>query len=193
MTFWLEWDFSILAEPCPQIPSLLWEKELYLHLTPRTSGLIGWSLFSAGQRLADQNSSSPHLPLYACNSCRLRSWWCSLGALRRNAHRHGGQAPCPTVDTGTVWPKCFSCVQANQGGDCDGLLKHSCAPRSCQISYTGRGRSRSSQAHIACQCLVLLLALAHPFPPQDTKHSTHATASAIHLTEQPALCLWKNR
>lgn len=27
MTFLLEWDFSIVAELCPQIPSLLWEKK----------------------------------------------------------------------------------------------------------------------------------------------------------------------
>ena len=47
MTFLLEWDFSIVAELCPQIPSLLWEKKKvsanphrFLHVCVTTPGSV---------------------------------------------------------------------------------------------------------------------------------------------------------
>lgn len=97
MTFLLGWDFSIVAEPCPLLPSLLREKELYLRLAP-WDWLISWSPLSPGQSLAGRESSWPHLPLYQprglsrmVRPCHAQAW-CPPAPLE--------QALCPTAGAG---------------------------------------------------------------------------------------------
>lgn len=93
MTFLLEWDFSIVAEPCPQNPSLLWEKELYLCLTPWDLWIDLLKPIKCKTEAAHWKSSWPHLPLCALLSHRLCLGWGSLAVPRCDAHRSPREKP----------------------------------------------------------------------------------------------------
>lgn len=99
MTFLLEWDFSIVAEPCPLIPSLLWEKELYLCLTPWDLWIDSLKPIECKTEAAHWKSSSSHLPVCALLIYGFCLGWGSL-AVSRCDDAHCGLWDKPLVAPG---------------------------------------------------------------------------------------------
>lgn len=87
MTFLLEWGFSIVAELCPQIPSLLSQKKMMSALN--SLGPLGWLVeVSARLRPGGQKTSPPHLPSCAHIHRGLCSGWQNLAEFGCDACPH---------------------------------------------------------------------------------------------------------
>lgn len=172
MTFLLEWDFSIVAEPCPHIPSLLWEKKLYLCLTPWDLWIDSLKPIKCKAEAAHWKSSWPHLPWSALLSHRFGVGWGSLAVSRCDALQPLGQAPRPT--RAEMLQVCSREVR-------EGLtpLMSSCLPW-----------QKEKQVRSGPHCPPVPGVAAQS--PQATEHSSCATAPGTQLTEQLVFCLWVN-
>lgn len=168
MTLLPEWDFSIVAEPCLQIPSLLWEKELYLCLTPWDLWTDSVKPIKCKTEATHWKSSWPYLPLCAqvlfgvgklcCVQVR-----CPLQPLR--------QAPCAT--------------RAEMLQGCSRESREGLTPLK-PATLAGRGADQTSP-----HCLPVPGIAAQSLP--STEHSTPVTAPGTQLTKSSSVFEWIGR
>lgn len=94
MTFLLEWDFSVVAELCPQIPSLLSEKKKVSAAFNSLGPLGSLVQVSAMLRPGSQKTNPPQLPSCVHNHPGHCSGWQSVALLGHKAHLHLKDNPC---------------------------------------------------------------------------------------------------
>lgn len=94
MTFLLEWDFSVEAELCPQIPSLPSEKKKVSAAFNSLGPLGSLVQVSAMLRPCSQKTNPPQLSSCVHNHPGLFWGWQSAALLGHNAHLHLKDNPC---------------------------------------------------------------------------------------------------